>query len=153
MALTPDIGVAFELFPLANYVAALDGGGVQHVEITGAQVPLPLTVNQVDIVLQRVILPDTAELVAKVRVRISLDGGVSWSQTPNGEQVWLHGKFPIAFNIAGGVSLDPFGAVYDKSQITCLPVPQPNNPLRMIQAQLVPLQNLRCRVGVTCRVV
>lgn len=128
---------------MADYTAKLDQGGVKHVEIVSDPVQVPLGATHCDVLAQNDGWPEPKDaegkqqLVVKLRAELSLDGGLTFSPKPSGERVWPFGIFPLGCTRVGGPV--PLGKPNTVGVIN-IPLPEPNNPNRMIRTTLIPLR-------------
>lgn len=144
------MNVPLDVFPVADYVAVLDPNdpkGVRHVELYSQFIAVPLGADSIDLVVHRLNFPDTPSLVLKCRAELSLDGGITWSPKPSGENTWPWGNFPIAFTTAGGILKDKLGRLILTSGIL-VPLPEPDNPLRIIRITFIPLESVTAKISV-----
>ena len=70
------------------------------------------------------------------RLELSLDGGVTWCPSPNGQASWPWGVFPVKFSAGGGVRNGPDGNPSTET-IVRIPIPEPNNPDRKVRVSMV----------------
>lgn len=129
-AATPEVAVNVFAHPLQLYAANAQA-------LLGLPVTLDPSHSSVDIKVQRASLPDLPnEDVVKCRVELSLDGGLTWSPTPNGEKVWPWRGAPGEFTLTGSQSVDQSGAIAAYSSVSCGVAPGPNRMLRVLMTPL-----------------
>lgn len=121
-------GRPLEELPRANYAA--------NTPLLGEAFELPLGADTFDARLDRSELPDDPDDLVQVWHEISLDGGATWVK-------WG------GYRTNGGEVLDQFGNVqmYSSSEV---PLPEPNNPARLIRITTIPLKNIRTRQDAMC---
>lgn len=127
--------------PLQPYLARADA-------ITSAAVALDPSHSSFDIKVQRAALPDTTEDVVKCRIELSVDGGLTWSPTPNGEKLWPWGPFPIEFTVPGGAVLDQNGAISTYSSVSCGVKADLSRTLRVL---MTPLKSVTTAVEIALK--
>jgi hypothetical protein len=84
--------------PQQNSVAF--ASGLYSAVQVSAPIIVPADHNDFLITVERAALPAVVADVLKVRIDLSVDGGLTWSPNPSGA-VWKWGAFPIHFSVPG----------------------------------------------------
>lgn len=104
----------------------------------GLPTPIPQAATRAKVAVARNAWPDNGGAdVVRVRVDLSLDGGLTYSPDPDGRQVWPWGPYPIIFTARGGVLKDANGVEIPES-FTVDPLPPGlSRMLRVTVTQLI----------------
>ena len=121
-----------EVFPLADYPAKLDAGGVLHQEIYGPQFELPIDADYYTMTADRAGFPDSAQRCIKCRAEISFDGGLTWGLL-------------LGFSAIGGAVIGPDGKIAATSSFG-VPVLKTGNQ-RLVRTVMIPIQGIRTAVA------
>lgn len=143
MAEPSQINKPIEIFPAAIYQETILPDGALHEELIAPPVIVPNEAEFFSMGVQRILVPDTTELVMKCRAELSLDGGLTWSPRPKGEQVWPWGAFPIGFTAMGGELPASMGSA---SGVTNFPFPPGIG--RKVRITFVPLKTITASVSI-----
>lgn len=105
----------------------------------GLPTPIPQAATKAKVSVARNAWPDNGNAdVVRVRVDLSLDGGLTYSPDPDGRKVWPWGAYPIIFTARGGVLKDANGVDILESSTTDPLPPGANRMLRVTVTQIVP---------------